>query len=183
MTATDPCSTGSEAERALQPVAADALIRRHLLGTWRYLRMHGASPHEADDLTQEAFVIALQKNAAALDPAATATFLRRTARFLFLRHRRDARESVELADAVEALWQQDCGDDGGDALLAALRRCVGELQGRARQAIERCYGLAASHEPDRAAAARDLGLLPDGLKTLLQRTRALLRTCIERRSR
>jgi DNA-directed RNA polymerase specialized sigma24 family protein len=110
-------------------------------------------------------------------------FLRRTARFLFLRHQRDARSAIDLADVVDELWQHDCTDDAGDALLAALRRCLGELQGRARQAIERCYGLAAGADPDRLAAARELGLAPDGLKTLLQRTRALLRTCIERRPR
>ena len=184
MTATDPCSLDASPPTAGPAAAAAAtVIHQHLLGTWRYLRMHGASPHEADDLTQEAFVIALQKGAAALDPAATATFLRRTARFLFLRHRRDARDSVDLAEVVDELWQRDCAADNGEALLGTLRQCVGELQGRTRRAVERCYGLTASGEPDRAAAARELGLEPDGLKTLLQRTRALLRVCIERRTR
>ncbi len=109
----------------LEPVAADALIERHLLGVWRYLRMHGASAHEADDLAQEAFVIALQKNAARLEPAATSTFLRRTARFLFLRLRRDHHAAIELADVVDALWARDCDRDDGEGLLASLRVCLG----------------------------------------------------------
>jgi DNA-directed RNA polymerase specialized sigma24 family protein len=162
---------------------ADALVARHLAGVWRYLRMHGASPDEADDLAQDAFVIALRKDAAALEPAATAAFLRRTARFLFLRARRDRRDAVELADAVDELWARDCADDDGEALLAALAACLRELHGRAREAIERCYGVGTESEAARAAACTALGLQPNGLKTLLQRARQSLRACIERRNR
>ena len=167
------------------PAAGDsaALLQRHLTATWRYLRMHGATPHEADDLAQEAFVIALRKGAATLAPAATATFLRRTARFLFLRLRRDARDAVELADEVDALWQRDCDHDGGDRLVEALRDCVGQLHGRARDAVRRWYGLGADEPGARDATAAALGLQPNGLKTLLQRTRQALRACIERRIR
>ena len=162
---------------------ATALVARHLAGVWRYLRMHGASPEEADDLAQDAFVIALRKGATSFEPAATAAFLRRTARFLFLRARRDQREAIELADAVDELWARDCAGDDGDGLLAALRACIGELQGRAREAIARCYGVGAATPAGRDAACAALDLQPNGLKTLLQRTRALLRTCIERRNR
>ena len=143
----------------------------------------GARAHEADDLTQEAFVVALRKGVMSLPPAAVAAFLRRTARFLFLRHRRDEPDAVELADAVDERWLRDCEADGGEALLARLRGCVDDLPGRARQAIRASYGLVDDREHDRAAVAHALGLQPDGLKTLLQRARALLRTCLERRSR
>jgi RNA polymerase sigma-70 factor (ECF subfamily) len=171
------------ARAAHGPATPADLIERHLLATWRYLRMHGATSHEADDLAQEAFVIALQKGAAELDPPATATFLRRTARFLFLRLRRDEWPAIELADAVDALWERDCAGDDGAGLLDALRQCVGELQGRARDAIERCYGLGTELPAARDAAAAALGLQANGLKTLLQRTRQVLRACIERRLR
>lgn len=169
------------APAAVAPPAPEAIVQRHLLGVWRYLRMQGADPHEADDLTQEAFVVALQKGAAALDPAATATFLRRTARFLFLRLRRDARAAIELADAADELWARWCEHDGGDDLVDALRRCVGQLTGRAREAVTLCYGVGSAAPVAHAAAAASIGLQPNGLKTLLQRTRQLLRECIERR--
>jgi RNA polymerase sigma-70 factor (ECF subfamily) len=159
----------------------EAVVRQHLLAVWRYLRMHGASPHEADDLAQEAFVIALQKGAARLDPAATATFLRRTARFLFLRLRRGS-VAVELADAVDQLWARDCEADGGDGLVAALRRCIEALQDRARRAIERSYGLGADDPASRARVAVELGMTENGVKTLLQRSREQLRQCLRRKS-
>lgn len=172
----DPPILGTAAE----PRTAEAFVARHLRSVWRYLRMHGASPHEADDLTQEAFVTALQKGVLALDPPAAQVFLRRTARFAFLHHLRARPADLALADAVDRLWLRDCADDGGDDRVAALHDCLGKLDGRARLAIERRYGIG-----DRAAlphddVAAELGMLPNGLKTLLQRTRQLLRACIER---
>lgn len=165
------------------PAAANdptEFVRRHLRGLWRYLRMHGADAHTADDLTQEAFVVALQKGALTLPEAAAATFLRRTARFVFLRHLRDHRAAVELADAADALWDRDCAADDGEGLVAALRQCVERLDGRARLAVSRCYGLGADRSAAHHAVATELGMLPNGLKTLLQRTRQLLRACLER---
>jgi RNA polymerase sigma-70 factor (ECF subfamily) len=158
----------------------EGLVREHLHALWRYLRCHGARPHEADDLAQEAFVVALQKGAADLDPAATATFLRRTARFLFLRLRRAGRDAELLADAVDALWDRDCAADGGDSRLEALRHCLGQLTERARRAIELAYGLGATDRSGRRDIGRELGLQPNGVKTLMQRTRQQLRACMER---
>lgn len=162
-------------------VATEGLVLDHLRSVWRYLRMHGADASLADDLAQEAFVVALQKGAVGLPPAAAATFLRRTARFLLLHHRRDQPAAVELADAVDERWQTDCAGDGGDELIAVLRECVARLPERSRRAIGLCYGPGGDEPSRRVAAAAALGLRPNGLKTLLQRTRLLLRACLERR--
>lgn len=174
-----PSHTGVAARPAAEPATA-ARIDRHLHQVWRYLRMHGAQPQVADDLTQEAFVVALQKGALQFEPAATTAFLQRTARFLFLKHCRNQRAAVELADAVDELWQRDAAADGGSALVEAVRNCVGKLDGRAKDAIRRCYGLGQDEPARRDQAASELGLQPNGLKTLLQRTRQALRACIER---
>ncbi len=147
---------------------------------WRYLRMHGASPTEADDLAQEAFVVALQKGALDLEPAARWTFLQRTARFLFLRLRKAGRSGAQLADAVDELWSRDCGADDAEALLDAVRACVEQLDGRARTAVEMSYGFD-QIEQSRAAIATALGMQENGVKTLLQRVRKVLRACIDRR--
>ncbi len=157
-------------------------VDRHAIGLWRFLRCLGADPNLADELCQEAFVLCWQKGAHTAAPAVVGAFLRRTARFLLLRARRSAAAAerrhaalaAELARA-EALWQRDCADDG-EGLLAALRRCLQRLSGRAAQAMTLHYGEGCS----RAAIATELGLRENGVKTLLQRTRALLRQCIER---
>ncbi|MFN3243382.1 MAG: RNA polymerase sigma factor [Planctomycetota bacterium] len=164
-------------------ISARAFVDRHLRPVWRYLRMHGATPHEADDLAQETFVTALQKGALDLEPAAAWTFLRRSARFAWLHHVRDRQRDPALMDEVDALWDRDAERDGGDGLVDALAVCMQRLDGRARRAIELSYGIGADDAQDRDAVARALDLQPNGLKTLLQRTRKLLRDCIGRTMR
>jgi len=164
-------------------ISARAFVDRHLRSVWRYLRMHGATATEADDLTQEAFVTALQKGALELEPAAAWTFLRRAARFAFLHHVRDRRRDPALADEVDALWDRSAEHDGGDELVDALEGCVEQLEGRAREAVRLSYGIGGEAVLGRDDVARAMELQPNGLKTLLQRTRKLLRDCIERTMR
>jgi RNA polymerase sigma-70 factor (ECF subfamily) len=160
-------------------------LERHLQAVWRYLRMHGASTHEADDLTQETFVIALRKDAMQLAPRAARTFLRKTARFTWLHHLRRTQQEPELCDAVDALWDRDAEHDGGADLMDNLHNCISKLDGRAKLAVQLSYGIgdeeaAAPAVADRADVASELELTPNGLKTLLQRSRQLLRSCLER---
>jgi RNA polymerase sigma-70 factor, ECF subfamily len=155
---------------------SEELARR---GVWRYLRALGASVHDADDLAQEAVVVAWRRPRAVgpIDDA----FLRGVARNLWLRSRRwwQRRREREIAVAVDELWAATVADDGGDELIARLRACLAVLQPRVRQALDLHYrdGLAA-HQ-----VGALLSLRPNGVKTLLQRARQALRTCIERRER
>ncbi len=153
----------------------EAVVRRHLRGVWRYLRMLGCPPDLADDLTQESFAVALSKGATDRDPPATAVFLRQTARFLYLRTLSRNREVETVADAADLLWQRDCDD--GDGLIEAVRRCVHELPERSRRAVQLAYG----EGHGRAEIARRLDLKENGVKTLLQRARQALRECVRRR--
>ena len=63
------------------------------------------------------------------------------------------------------------------AWLEALDACLADLQGRARDALRRVY----TDEQSRSDAARALGMKQNGLKTLLQRSKRVLRTCVGRR--
>ena len=93
--------------------------------------------------------------------------------------RRSNREisTVEL-EAADTVWAAAASPDGSlDAWLDALRECVEGLEGRARQAIDLHYHEHASRE----AIAIELNMQPDGVKTLLRRTRQVLRECIERK--
>lgn len=162
------------------PSGADleALVRQHQKGVWRFLRALGAPPAEADDLLQDTFLVAVRKGLADRGPAAAASFLRLTARHLLLRRRRDQnRRAVLLAGLAARLWEQDCAHDDGEAWLAALRACVGALDGRPREVVRLFYG----EDLDRAAVAKALGMQATGVKTLLQRVRSVLRACVEKR--
>lgn len=159
----------------------EALVRKHQVALWRWLRAMGASPSLAEELVQEAFVVAWRKGIEDRGDAAVATFLRTTARHLLLRRWRDeGRREELLVEMADRLWRRDCGEDGdGGAWLAALRECLAGLDGRAREAVKLVYG----DDPaaDRRAAAARLGLEPNGFKTLLQRVRARLRECVARK--
>jgi RNA polymerase sigma factor (sigma-70 family) len=161
--------------REVDPAAAD-VVQRHVAGVFRFLRCLGAAQDVAEDLTQEAFVVAWQKGKQALPAKALAAFLRRTARFLWLDHRRgERREEAAVAALALQLWEREVADDG-EALVAAARACVQQLRGRAALAVERAYGRGEGRE----AIAQALGMLPNGVKTLLARTRAWLEQCIQR---
>jgi RNA polymerase sigma-70 factor (ECF subfamily) len=98
----------------------------------------------------------------------------------FLKSRRNAGKvvNVEQIETLEKQWEQ-LGEDGGQAMNEALRHCLEKLDERPRKALDAFYGT----EKSREQVARELGMTDDGLKSLLRRTRELLRECIEKRMR
>lgn len=154
---------------------------RHRL--WRYLRALGADAAEADDLAQEAMLVAHQQalQPVARDASAQAAFVRGIARNLWLRSRRwwQRRREREVAIAVDELWDATAAHDGGDELLARLRDCLAALQPRVRRALELHYHDGLGWR----AIAADLAMKTNGVKTLLQRARQALRQCLDRSER
>jgi len=148
------------------------------LGLWRYVRSLGADATTAEDVLHDALVVALEREIDDRGDAAVASFLRETARHLLLRRRRDdRRRSQLLIERADTLWHADCADDDGVAWAAALTACLEALQPKARQAVRWSYEEGRS----RADIARRLEMRQNGVKTLLQRARSALRTCVERR--
>jgi RNA polymerase sigma-70 factor (ECF subfamily) len=155
------------------------LVRNHQAGVWRYLRFLGADESLADDLTQETFLAIWRKPFVDHTPAATSRYLRTVSRNLFLMSLRKGNrlptlERLELADEV---WDRFSGDD--ETMLDALRECLEGLNGRARLAIDLCY----RDQRSRAEIGRELELSEDGVKSLLRRTRELLRQCVEQKKK
>jgi RNA polymerase sigma factor (sigma-70 family) len=173
-----PLAAPAMAAAAAGTAAPRDPVLRQARGVFRFLRMLGAPAPVADDLTQEAFVVAWRREKQHLPAAALGAFLRRTARNLWFAHcRRERRQhAVDLASAAERLCET-LGDHGpDDAFVAAVQRCVQQLAPRSRQALELVY----VDELERDAVARRLDLSPNGLKTLLQRARHVVIECARR---
>ena len=106
-----------------------------------------------------------------------AGWLRTVARNLWVRSFRKPPFALADLDALTAAWDGFARDDGGDEALAHLRACVELLTGRARDVVRWHY----EERCSRTAIGARLGIGEDGVKSLLRRTRALLRDCVERR--
>jgi RNA polymerase sigma-70 factor (ECF subfamily) len=131
-------------------------------------------------LAQETFLAVLKHPPTADDEAATRAYLRTAARNQFLTHLRrlEKPQPVDL-ELAESVWAETHAADGGDAYLDALGECLEQLEGRARTAIHLAYREGSS----RAEIAAAMEMTEDGVKTLLRRTREVLRECVERRVR
>jgi RNA polymerase sigma-70 factor (ECF subfamily) len=163
-----------------QPADLASLVARHQAGVWRYVRFLGADTTEADDLTQETFLALARGGFVERDERQTAGYLRVVARnqLLALRRRQNREVSTVELEAADSVWAAAAGPDGSLSIyLDALRDCLAQIEGRARQAIDMHYHDHASRE----AIASQLGMQADGVKTLLRRTRDVLRECVERK--
>jgi RNA polymerase sigma-70 factor (ECF subfamily) len=157
-----------------------ALVREHQADVWRYLRYLGAESHDADDLTQETFLALARSEFVEQGPRQTTVYLRTVARnqLLMLRRRQGREVSTTDLETAEAVWSQNIEPRGTGGFLDALAECLDQLEDRVRQAIDGFYRDQLSREE---LAAR-LDMKPDGVKTLLRRTRELLRNCIEKKT-
>jgi RNA polymerase sigma-70 factor (ECF subfamily) len=148
------------------------------------LRYLGAAREVAQDLTQETFVVAFQKNAQGQlnQTYNLAAWLRGVSRNLFLAFCRRNRTSPVHIDSgyverAEGLWAHEfIGADCSDH-LAALRQCLQRLPRRQQEMLRLQYSL----QKSRAEIAAVSGLTEDGVKTAMRRLRAALGQCIQRR--
>ncbi|WP_425396818.1 RNA polymerase sigma factor [Aeoliella sp.] len=155
------------------------LVSHHQATIWRYVRYLGATATEADDLVQETFLAVFRSDFVHESDRQTAGYLRTTARrrLLMLRRKQSRQPSEVELESAEQVWAETMGDGPGDPYLEALDGCLEHIDGRARQAINLQY----TDRLSREEIASRLDLKPEGVKTLLRRTRDALRDCIERK--
>ena len=169
-----------QTEVVLEAFNLACIIDQHQADIWRYLRYLGAEASDADDLTQETFLAVSRSKFEQRSPAETAGYLRTAARnqLLMLRRKHGRQiDTVEL-EAAEQVWAETTGNTGMGAILETLADCLKTVDGRARQAIDLFYRDGLS----RKAMAAALNIKPEGVKTLLRRTRDILRDCIQRKT-
>lgn len=155
------------------------LIRDHQAAIWRYLRFLGCEPGDADDLTQETFLAVVDRPVHRFGEGGARAYLRTVARRFFLKLNIDRRRTTAALDVTLADQAYDWyrGEDDGATALAALQACLQTLSDPGRRALTHRYadGL------ERGAIAERMGLSTHGVKSLLQRSYAKLRACMERR--
>jgi RNA polymerase sigma factor (sigma-70 family) len=163
-TARDPIADPSWAEKATRRVR-------------RYLRCLRCPRDVADDLVQEAMLVALAQWGADEPPL---PWLLVTARNLWFAQCRAQRRTVtrEWLHELHDRAVRELGDDGGDARVDALRACVASLPERSRLLLQLYYRDGLS----RQQVAMRVGLGDEGVKSLLQRLKAALQRCVERRN-
>lgn len=155
----------------------DHFIKLHQGDVWRYLRVLGADHDMADDLTQETFLAVLRSSFERRGELQTRAYLRTTARNLFLmaiRRRKNAPLPVDAA-TIDVDWESFAGDDGGEAKLDALRKCLATLDERDLRALEMRY----RDDAPRERMGKALELSDGGVKNLLERLKTRLRACVE----
>lgn len=141
---------------------------------WRYLRFLGCAADLADDFAQDTLVAALRTFAQGEPPL---PWLCTTASNRLRMHLRTAGCEVPDLERLHAQWAEVATPDGGDAQVLALRRCLDELPARSRRALDLRY----RDGVERAAIGAELGLGVEGVKSLLERLRAALAACVQRR--
>jgi RNA polymerase sigma-70 factor (ECF subfamily) len=155
----------------------DGGLAAQALRVRRYLRFLGAGRDVVDDLMQDTLLAAVRTFGSGAE--SPLPWLLTTARHVFCQHLRRAGRRREVADLerFDANWQQQVGEDGGDALRAALTECLRTLPGRTREALDLRYRDGAPRE----AIAAALGIGTEGVKSLLARAREVLADCMRRR--
>jgi RNA polymerase sigma factor (sigma-70 family) len=178
-------STKPHAAKQTNPDLAD-MVRDHQASIWRYLRFLDVPTEEAEDLTQETFLALAesirQSNFEQRSPGQTAAYLRTVARNQLLMARRKQDREINMVEltAADTAWAEATGEHGIDNYLEYLAYCLKNglknTDGRARKVIDEFY----RYQQSRREIAKAMNMTPDGVKTLLRRTRDLLRKCIER---
>jgi RNA polymerase sigma-70 factor (ECF subfamily) len=142
-----------------------------------YLAMIGCPAAQIEDLVQDAFLAMFSSRFEERSRAASAAFLRRIARCLFLKSLRRPRLEVQDLDALDGAWAAFEAGDDGEGCLAALRACLATLQEAGRAVLLLRYEERLGVDE----IARRVGLARGGVRSALLRSKARLRACMQRR--
>ena len=146
-----------------------------------FVRGLGLRAEAADDVAQEAFVVAFEKLQTFERGTNFGAWVRTIARFLVSKElrREDRRQRVLAEHVAEMLAAGDevPGDDDTPARAEALKRCLAELPERGRRLVQQRYfeNLAP------AVIASQEGRTANEVRQALFRLRAALHDCITRR--
>jgi len=159
------------------PAAIAQLVLKHRHGLLAYLYAAVPDAHAVEDLFQEVCLVAVRKAADFQDGSDFAAWARAIARHKVrdhLRARRGVSVDEAFFDSLDAAFPPAAD---GDSRKDALRRCLEEVQARARQILSWRYDDGLSP----AEIARRTGQSRAAVNSILQRVRETLRACADRR--
>jgi RNA polymerase sigma-70 factor (ECF subfamily) len=168
--------------RAGEREAFGELVLRHRASLHAIVARQLGSAADVDEVVQEAFVAAWRHLADFDETREFGPWLRTFCRNRLANHLRDraARRSRALGSIDEALLaaapEESAADDGARR-VAALKRCLGELQPDARTLLRERYWSGRAVKDLAAATGRSEA----GLAMALMRLRQALQACVERR--
>lgn len=161
-------------------------VRREQAGLRAFVRSLGLRPDAADDVAQEAFVVAFEKLAVFERGTNFGAWLRTIARFLVSKERRreERRQRLigdfvagALADETQATGSADAWAGEAPERADALRHCLGTLPGHSRRLVQQRY----FENVPPAVIASQQGRTANDVRQALFRLRAVLHDCIRRR--
>ena len=152
------------------------VVRSHEKSVLTFLLFLGCAVEEAEDMTQEAFLVWYARRDSVPGDSVRA-FLFSTAKRLAIDAMKSSRRRDDIlrGQAALVMWERHVGDTGIDDHLERLRECLEKLPPRSRLAVDMRYGAEA---PSRRIA-EELGLTVANVDTVLSRARAGLKRCIE----
>lgn len=145
----------------------DELARRHASAVRALLRRMGCDPALADDLAQEAFIIAFQRLGELREEGSFAGWVKRIAARLYLRRiKRRKGFEVPLEQAPEPSTS-----DLDPGLLIDLDLALRRLSELERLGVTLCHGAGLSHGEVAEALGLPLGTVKSGIKRGLDKLR------------
>lgn len=138
------------------------------------------TPHDADDIAQEVFLIAHRKLGELDAGQPLGPWLRTVAIFLLRNHQRKIQRSpvsaVEhIAELADKALIEETHDDRDEARLAAMQICLGKLEAGAREMLRMRY----EEDLPLAEIGTRLNRKHSALTMALHRLRQSLRDCVE----
>jgi RNA polymerase sigma-70 factor (ECF subfamily) len=150
------------------------LARRHGSAVRALLRRMGADPSLADDVAQDALVVAFQKIGALQDGAAFPAWVKQTAARLYIRRWKKERRYDLMAEPPEPDAGPDFGHPGGAGARLDLEQAMKALSPAQRLCVSLCYGADLSHAEIAEALNAPLGTVKSHVKRGLEKLRAQL---------
>lgn len=144
------------------------LVRRHSSAVRGLLRRMGAQPALADDVAQDAFLMAFEKCAEFRAEGTFSAWVRRIAARLYIKRCRFDARFVEAVDCEEAAPIQDAH---GQMDLDEALKSLAEVE---RLCVSLCHGAGMSHPEIAAALNLPLGTVKSHVKRGLDKLRLRL---------